>query len=110
MEGQCAGVPSLSRSRLSSTSPVAVLALLWLIGGTDHASAVTLEQARENCRETVGRPIVQPCVRAGGDLETCRSKAAPKVRACVERALKAAGGRTTAPTTVPSEVVRPATP
>src|SRR5581483_11252375 len=41
----------------------------------------------ENCRQTVGRPIVQGCMQGQrGDtsaLEKCREKARPQVRACV---------------------------
>ena len=44
--------------------------------------------ALERCRETVGKPIVMPCMKAGGNLESCRALATPKVRACVQ----AAGG------------------
>jgi CHAT domain-containing protein len=41
----------------------------------------------ENCRQTVGRPIVQGCMAGkrndGTALEACRAQASPKVRACV---------------------------
>ena len=33
---------------------------------SDTVSALTLEQAREQCRELVGRPIVQSCMRSHG--------------------------------------------
>jgi hypothetical protein len=32
----------------------------------DGASALTLEEAREKCRVSVGRPIVQACMRSHG--------------------------------------------
>ena len=44
--------------------------------------------ALERCRETVGRPIVQACMQAGGNREACREKARPRIRACAQ----AAGG------------------
>ena len=55
----------------------------------------------EQCRQTVGRPIVQECMggrhlgnkgasRGGADLEQCRAKASPSVRACVRKKLRAA--------------------
>ena len=72
----------------------------------DRAAALTIEQARENCRATVGRPIVQNCMRSGGgDREACRAKATPKVHACVQAALNAANGRANVPVAIPSEPV-----
>jgi tetratricopeptide (TPR) repeat protein len=41
----------------------------------------------------------------GGSLEACRTTAVPKVRACVESALKAANGRANVPVAMPSEPV-----
>jgi tetratricopeptide (TPR) repeat protein len=81
--------------------------VLLMVGiGIQQASALTLEQARENCRESVGRPIVQSCMRGGGgSLEAFRTTAVPKVRACVESALKAANGRANVPVAIPSEPV-----
>lgn len=49
--------------------------------------ALSQGPALERCRETVGRPIVMPCMRAGGTLESCRALATPKVRACVAAAM-----------------------
>jgi tetratricopeptide (TPR) repeat protein len=70
------------------------------IGGCGQALALSKEQAIANCRETVGRPIVQACMQGlgrGGDREAnlarCREGASPKVRACVIAALNAANGR-----------------
>ena len=54
------------------------------------ASALELNQAIENCRNTVGKPIVMACMRSGGgNLESCRASAGPKVRACVQSAMMA---------------------
>lgn len=64
-----------------------VLSLLTVVS----ASALELNQAIENCRATVGKPIVQACMRSGGgSLEACRETAGPKVRACVQSAMQAA--------------------
>jgi CHAT domain-containing protein len=68
---------------------------------SDAAVALTMEQANANCRETVGRPIVQACMQSlrggGGDKEAafvkCRAKASPSVRACTIAALNKANAR-----------------
>ena len=55
------------------------------------ASALEREQAIENCRSTVGKPIVMACLAAGrGNLESCRASAGPRVKACVQSAMAAA--------------------
>jgi hypothetical protein len=61
------------------------------------ASAFSFDQAIERCRQTVGRPIVKACLggrraESGGNLNACRTKASPRVRACVQRAMIAAYG------------------
>ena len=59
-------------------------ALTAAMAGT--AAAQSHEAIIENCRETVGRPIVQACMsgsRDSGLREKCREQASPKVRACV---------------------------
>lgn len=65
-----------------------------------------MEAAIENCRMSVGRPIVMACMRASGgmaSLEACRSQAKPKVRACVMAALNAANGRANTAVELPTE-------
>jgi CHAT domain-containing protein len=65
------------------------------------ANALSIEQARESCRESVGRPTVQACMQGlkggSGDREAnlakCRANATPKVQACVQAALNKANGR-----------------
>ncbi|WP_454622379.1 CHAT domain-containing protein [Bradyrhizobium cenepequi] len=55
---------------------------------------------------SVGRPIVQACMRASGgaaSLEACRAKAGPQVRACVMAALTAANGRANVAVAIPTE-------
>jgi tetratricopeptide (TPR) repeat protein len=49
--------------------------------------AFSQDSALERCRETVGKPIVMPCMKAGGTLDSCRALATPKVRACVQAAM-----------------------
>lgn len=98
------------KSCLDFTLPPKLLALAVLLGSTGSAAALTKEAAIENCRMTVGKPIVQACMRAGGgpaggaNLEACRAKAAPQVRACVLAALNAANGRANVAVELPKEV------
>jgi CHAT domain-containing protein len=73
--------------------------------GVQDAFALTKEDALENCRATVGRPIIQDCMRGGrGEShEACRAQASTKVRECVIAALNAANGRANVPMAVPKE-------
>ena len=94
------GAPN--QSNISSTGRLTGLLAAgfaaWLVSATG-ASALSQEQAVENCRQTVGSPIVRACMQSmgGGDKEAnrakCRETASPKVRACVLAALNAANGR-----------------
>ena len=63
---------------------------------------MTLEQARETCRATVGHPFVQACKRSA-DRESCQAKSKPLVQACVHKALNAANGRANVPVALPTE-------
>ncbi len=93
--------------RRSWVLQAAGIALLTLLPIGERAAALTVEQAREQCRESVGRPIVQSCMRGQGgrgDLEACRASASPRVRACIEKALNAAHGRANVPVAVPKDV------
>jgi CHAT domain-containing protein len=75
-----------------------------LILTTVPASALTKEAAVENCRMSVGKPIVMACMRGGGNsFEGCREKARPQVVACVIAALNAANGRANVAVAVPTE-------
>jgi CHAT domain-containing protein len=83
-----------------------LLAVCILIGSADSAAALSMEAAIENCRMSVGRPIVQACMRASGggfNLEACRAKAKPQVRACVMAAMNSANGRANIPVATPTE-------
>ncbi|GLR84191.1 CHAT domain-containing tetratricopeptide repeat protein [Bradyrhizobium iriomotense] len=87
-----------------------LLATGLLLGSTVSTFALTQEAARENCRMTVGKPIVHACMQAAGgrkggaDLEACRAKAKPQVHACVLAALNAANGRANVAVEVPKEI------
>ena len=86
-------------------------ALLMTLAGTGQVLALTKEQAIENCRNTVGRPIVQACMggrRDSGNIEQCRAQASPKVKACVIDALNKANGRANVAVPVPKEPAEPA--
>lgn len=94
-------LPGMRRSVL-----VSALAFAAAIAAAGSASALSLEAARESCRMSAGRPIVQACVKGGGgSLEACRAKASPAVRACVTAALNAANGRANVAVAAPTEEV-----
>ncbi|NEV77893.1 hypothetical protein DYI24_12680, partial [Rhodopseudomonas sp. BR0C11] len=67
------------------------------------ALALTKEAAVEQCRMSVGRPIVMECMRSGGGLEACRARATPRVRACVMAAMQSANGRANVAVAIPTE-------
>src|SRR5690348_18448345 len=75
------------------------------LAGTQGASALTKEEAIENCRATVGRPLVEACMRGGRgeSRETCRAQPTPKVRECVIAALNKANARANVPVEAPKE-------
>ncbi|WP_271576460.1 CHAT domain-containing protein [Bradyrhizobium sp. CCBAU 11361] len=89
--------------------PRMLLAFALLLGSAGSAAALTQEAALENCRMTVGKPIVQACMqaqggrKAGADIEGCRAKAKPQVKACVMAALNAANGRANVAVELPKE-------
>src|SRR3954452_13143288 len=75
---------------MKSIARLGVGALLALVLSLP-ALALELNQAIENCRSTVGKPIVMACMRSGGGtLESCREKVGPRVKACVQSAMAAA--------------------
>ncbi len=82
-----------------------LLAAGLLLGSTGAALALSKEAAIENCRMTVGKPIVQACMKSGGgaNMEACRAKASPQVKACVLAALNAANGRANVAVELPKE-------
>ncbi|MCP3467952.1 CHAT domain-containing tetratricopeptide repeat protein [Bradyrhizobium sp. CCGUVB23] len=99
-------------SHLNHLSPPGIrklLAIGALLASTGPVFALTQEAAVENCRMTVGKPIVQACMqaqggrKAGADIEACRAKARPQVHACVLAALNAANGRANVAVAAPKE-------
>jgi len=83
-----------------------IAALCFLIGSTGLAFPLSMETAIENCRMTVGRPMVMSCMQSSGgmgSLEACRAKAKPRVQACVKAALNTANGRANVAIAVPNE-------
>ena len=105
----------LNASRLSGC----LISVALLAGhATPGLAALSLEAARENCRMTIGKPIVQACMMALGgrkapdaeaNLASCRAKATPHVKACVMAALNAANGRANVAVEIPKEAA-PAVP
>jgi hypothetical protein len=96
--GSCGRNPAVAG--LLTTVAAGLIALFSVLTGSEPASALSKEQAIENCRQTVGAPIVRACMQGmgkGGDREanlaTCRAGVFPKVKACVVAALNAANGR-----------------
>src|SRR5258707_13755810 len=74
-----------------------LIGLFAVLAGSERASALSKEQAIENCRQTVGTPNVRACMQGmgkGGDREanlaTCRAGVLPKMKACVMATLNAA--------------------
>ncbi|MES2197142.1 MAG: CHAT domain-containing tetratricopeptide repeat protein [Pseudomonadota bacterium] len=75
---------------MASIARAALAAVLFSCSGLFPVSALELNQAIENCRNTVGKPIVMACMSAGrGNLESCRASAGPRVKACVQSAMAA---------------------
>jgi CHAT domain-containing protein len=90
-------------SNLSFILHAVLISTLGLVAA-GRASALTVDEARERCRETVGRPIVQACMQGGGgDREACRARAHPKFHACVQAAMNAANGRANIAPAIPTE-------
>src|SRR5260221_9418555 len=93
-----------SSHRIRTSVSVAAFVLLGTLWGAGPGLTLTKEAAIEECRNTVGRPIVQGCVRGGGgNIEACRAVASPKVKACVLAALNAANGRANVAVPVPKD-------
>ena len=75
---------------MRSIAKAGLAAVLFWLPVAAPASALELKQAIENCRNTVGKPIVMACMSGGrGNLESCRASAGPRVKACVQSAMAA---------------------
>ncbi|MEH2513488.1 CHAT domain-containing protein [Nitrobacteraceae bacterium AZCC 1564] len=84
----------------------ALFGALALLAAQPAFAELSKEKAIEQCRMSVGKPIVMACMRASGgmaSLEACRVKATPKVKACVMAALMAANRRANVAVAVPTE-------
>src|ERR1700722_3715211 len=55
--------------------------------GCGPVSAFDKEQAIENCRASLGRPVFTACMQGGGNRESCMEKSRPLVQACVRNAM-----------------------
>ncbi|MGH6683363.1 MAG: hypothetical protein ACRECA_05470, partial [Pseudolabrys sp.] len=90
---------------MNRTGKIGLAGLGLLLAAGQSAFALTKEVALEQCRNTVGRPIVQACMAGNrnGDREACRAKASPKVRDCVIAALNKANGRANIAIEAPKE-------
>ncbi len=79
------------------------LALLLASICAQHARALTIEEAVQNCKTTVGYPFVRSCIRGGGNRAACKSQVKAKVHACAMQAMDAANGRENVPVALPTE-------
>ena len=72
-----------------------------LISFAQPALAQSHDAVLDNCRNTVGRPLVQACMAGyrgdSGQLAKCKEKATPPVRACYLKATQAIAARVGAP-------------
>jgi hypothetical protein len=60
------------------------IALCLALAATGIASAITREQAIDECKRSAGRPIFQACMKgAGGNRDACFESARPAVQQCV---------------------------
>src|SRR5260370_38609463 len=75
---------------MTATARVGGATVLSFLFAVAPAHTLELNQAIENCRNTVGKPIVMACMRGGGgNLDACRASPSPKVKACVQSAMMA---------------------
>ena len=86
------------RRQRPTTSLLVLLTVLALPSIPKPVLALSLEQAKESCIQSVGRPFVQTCMQGkSGDREAnlaaCRASSFGKVKACTMAALNAANGR-----------------
>src|SRR5258708_32357371 len=95
-----ASIAPLTVSRIVTIRTIG-LTLLALFAGVTTAAALSQEQAVASCRESVGRPIVQACMRSMGggganreaNLPSCPAGGSPPAKASVIAAPHKAHGR-----------------
>jgi len=98
---------SLICSLVSRATLATAVGLLFAAFLPAAANALSIEQARESCHESVGKPTFQACMqglKGSGDREAnrekCQSISRPKFQACVQAALNKANGRANVAITV----------
>jgi CHAT domain-containing protein len=119
-------IPQIFPGICTSGPLLGISVILGTLVSPDGASALTLEEAREKCRESVGRPTVQECMRSHGfgggrgsgsgsgtggstnpdkeaKREACRARAQPLVKSCVQKAMNSAHGRANQAVAIPAE-------
>jgi hypothetical protein len=75
---------------VSLLASILVIAAVTFSSIASPALALTREKAIEKCKQQVGIPNFRACMHAGGNPKSCKSRTAPKVKACVRAALNAA--------------------
>ncbi len=106
------GLPAAARRR-SMVLWSGLFAVLTAFAAQPALAELSKDAAIEQCRNSVGRPIVMACMQASGgmgNLEACRAKATPKVRACVMAKLNAANSRANVAVAVPTEAAPKVSP
>src|SRR5262245_32413313 len=91
---------TLAASSISDLASTVVTVIVLLIPSV--ANALTVEQASESCRQSIGIPFVQACMQGksgnrDANLAKCRADIFPKMFACVQSALNRANGRANVP-------------
>lgn len=98
------GLSGAAQWRSIILSGGALAGVLSLLAAQPASAELSKEAAIEQCRMSVGKPIVMACMRGGGgSLEACRAQASPKVRACVIAALTSANRRANVAVAAPTE-------
>lgn len=75
---------------MTATARCSAAALLFSLFGVLPASALTIDQARESCRNSIGRPAYQACRQGGAPHEACMARAKAAATPCVRNAMIAA--------------------
>ena len=77
-------------SKSASGWAVFVLTMTIMVAESVTASALELEQARESCRASIGRPTYLACTDKGGSHDSCMARAKEAATPCVRNAMIAA--------------------
>ena len=84
-------------ARLAQTSLAGCVIFFAMVFTSGQAAAIPASQALENCRASIGRPVVRACIQQrlydhGGfpqqHLSACRETATPAVKGCFQNAMK----------------------